>query len=336
MPRPGPRPYECVRKAWHSERHQPIRGSLIHEIFRVVNEIHSSSTKKNKEWQKKLPVVVLKAEEIMYSKANSEAEYMDLETLLDRTNDAINTIIRLDESTETGELLQPCIEAALTLGCTPRRASRSQRNNSPQQYLSANSQEQTGDPHGITKKSSSGNQTIISDPVLFYPNHSRLESITSAKPDYTSFIRAVNRASPAQAHPASKAYSVYPLYYHGSCPQPERNLSHFGPLCSRSNSVGNCQSHPVENLDASAIFKPTPEIVCDLSLRLGPHLVKGIGAKKVSLERLWTWAVVVLGKQAYFVTKDWKETASFHSYAGKMRIIHLPYSQPKGVSSVSN
>lgn len=39
---------------------------------RVVNEIHSSSTKKNKEWQKKLPVVVLKAEEIMYSKANSE------------------------------------------------------------------------------------------------------------------------------------------------------------------------------------------------------------------------------------------------------------------------
>ncbi|MCI18602.1 hypothetical protein A2U01_0039757, partial [Trifolium medium] len=23
MPRPGPRPYECVRRAWHSERHQP-------------------------------------------------------------------------------------------------------------------------------------------------------------------------------------------------------------------------------------------------------------------------------------------------------------------------
>lgn len=35
---------------------------------------------------------------------------MDLKTLLDRTNDAINTIIRLDESTETGELLPPCIE----------------------------------------------------------------------------------------------------------------------------------------------------------------------------------------------------------------------------------
>lgn len=41
-------------------------------VIRVVNEIHSSATKKNKEWQEKLPIVVLKAEEIMYSKANSE------------------------------------------------------------------------------------------------------------------------------------------------------------------------------------------------------------------------------------------------------------------------
>ncbi|GMY37452.1 putative coactivator CBP, KIX domain superfamily [Fagus crenata] len=78
MPGPSPRPYECVRKAWHSDRHQPIRGSLIQEIFRVVNEVHSSTTKKNKEWQEKLPVAVLavlKAEEIIYSKANSEVEF---------------------------------------------------------------------------------------------------------------------------------------------------------------------------------------------------------------------------------------------------------------------
>ncbi|KAJ0031771.1 hypothetical protein Pint_12399 [Pistacia integerrima] len=107
MPRPGPRPYECVRRAWHSERHQPMRGSLIQEIFRVVSEIHSSATKKNKEWQEKLPVVVLKSEEIMYSKANSEAEYMDLKTLWDRTNDAINTIIRRDESSETWRATSP-------------------------------------------------------------------------------------------------------------------------------------------------------------------------------------------------------------------------------------
>ncbi|XP_006284395.2 uncharacterized protein LOC17878511 [Capsella rubella] len=139
MPRPGPRPYDCIRRAWHSDRHQPMRGLLIQEIFRIVCEIHSQSTKKNTEWQEKLPVVVLRAEEIMYSKANSEAEYMDMTTLLDRTNEAINTIIRLDETTESGEFLQPCIEAALHLGCTPRKTSRSQRNINPRCYLSQGS-----------------------------------------------------------------------------------------------------------------------------------------------------------------------------------------------------
>lgn len=105
-----------------------------------MNEIHSSGTKKNKEWQEKLPLVVLRAEEIMYSKANSEAEYMDLKTLAERANDAIDTIIRRDETTETGQLLPPCVEAALNLGCIPRRASRSQRNNSPRCYLPSSTQ----------------------------------------------------------------------------------------------------------------------------------------------------------------------------------------------------
>lgn len=39
--------------------------------FRVVNEVHSSATKKNKEWQETLPIVILKAEEILYSKPDS-------------------------------------------------------------------------------------------------------------------------------------------------------------------------------------------------------------------------------------------------------------------------
>lgn len=42
---------------------------------------------------------------------------MSLETLWDRVNDAINTIIRRDESTETGELLPPCIEGTNLLFC---------------------------------------------------------------------------------------------------------------------------------------------------------------------------------------------------------------------------
>ncbi|KAF2318065.1 hypothetical protein GH714_041404 [Hevea brasiliensis] len=152
MPRPGPRPYECVRRAWHSDRHQPLRGSIIQQIFRVANESHSAATKKNKEWQEKLPLVVLKAEEIMYSKANSEAEYMNLETLWDRVNDAINTIIRRDESSETGELLPPCIEAALNLGCIPVRASRSQRHSNPRSYLSPRVQEPVSAPLRVLEK----------------------------------------------------------------------------------------------------------------------------------------------------------------------------------------
>ncbi|XP_022730895.1 uncharacterized protein LOC111285626 [Durio zibethinus] len=137
MPRPGPgpRPYECVRRAWHSERHQPMRGSIIQQILRLATETHSTATKKNTEWQDKILTVIVQAEEIMYSKANSEAEYMNLETLWDRVNDAINTIIRRDESTETGKLLPPCVEAALNLGCHPVRTSRSQRHCNPRTYL---------------------------------------------------------------------------------------------------------------------------------------------------------------------------------------------------------
>ncbi|XP_039017095.1 uncharacterized protein LOC120147935 [Hibiscus syriacus] len=135
MPRPGPRPYECVRRTWHSERHQPMRGSIIQQIFRLAMETHSTATKKKREWQDKIIIVIVKAEEILYSKANSEAEYTNPETLWDRVNDAVNSIIRRDESTETGELLPPCVEAALNLGCYPVRASRSQRHCNPRSYL---------------------------------------------------------------------------------------------------------------------------------------------------------------------------------------------------------
>ncbi|XP_057873014.2 uncharacterized protein LOC131079139 [Cryptomeria japonica] len=127
MPRPGPRPYECIRRAWHSDRHHPLRGRLIQEIFRIADEIHTPTTRRNKEWQKKLPLVVLRAEEILYSKANSEAEYVDLKTLRSRIEDAVNIMIRRDESTENGQYLEPCVEAALYVGCPPKKASRNQR-----------------------------------------------------------------------------------------------------------------------------------------------------------------------------------------------------------------
>ncbi|XP_040965370.1 uncharacterized protein [Gossypium hirsutum] len=135
MPRPGTRPYECVKRTWHSETHQLIRGSMVQQILRLAIQTHSSATKKNKEWRDKILIVIVKAEEMMYSKANSENEYMNPETLWDRVNDAIDTIIRRDESTETGELLPPFVEAALNLGCSPVRYSRSQQHCNPRTYL---------------------------------------------------------------------------------------------------------------------------------------------------------------------------------------------------------
>ncbi|KAJ6743696.1 HISTONE ACETYLTRANSFERASE [Salix viminalis] len=242
MPRPGPRPYECVRRAWHSDRHQPIRGSLIQDIFRLVNEAHGSTTKKNKEWQEKLPVVVLKAEEIMYSKANSEAEYMEPKTLWDRTNDAINTIIRRDESMETGELLQPCIEAALNLGCTPRRASRSQRNCNPSFYLSPITREPNtllpGSMHSATQADHASNSHVLPNyPNMVKPMIMNSTPSGSESQDFAGQINGasnkflfiddniplhyVNQCLPLENYRVPSPCSVYPLYY-GGCLEPRR------------------------------------------------------------------------------------------------------------------
>ncbi|CAH2077251.1 unnamed protein product [Thlaspi arvense] len=238
MPRPGPRPYDCIRRAWHSDRHQPMRGLLIQEIFRIVCEIHSQSTKKNTEWQEKLPVVVLRAEEIMYSKANSEAEYMDMKTLLDRTNDAINTIIRLDETTETGEFLQPCIEAALHLGCTPRRATRSQRNINARCYLSQDST----------------NLDAILSPQ--YQVFMKPDNFAAKNLPVMTFQKEEKRVDKC---PVSK-YSSYPLCY-----------SIRVPSSPTSNDVtDSCKS---KNRPASTVVDARNGITfggCDLSLRLGP------------------------------------------------------------------
>ncbi|TKY74735.1 hypothetical protein E2542_SST03498 [Spatholobus suberectus] len=265
MPRPGPRPYDCVRRAWHSEIHQPIRGTLIQEIFRVVNEIHGSSIKKNKEYQEKLPVVVLRAEEIIYSKANSEAEYMDLTTLLDRTNDAINTIIRRDEHTETGEYLRPCIEAALSLGCSLTKTSRSQRNNQ-RCYLSRSTEEvpnlSHNTVHNATRKDHNTKSQYVSENV---PSASKKQCV--------------------EHHPPPKSFSVYPLYY-GSNIQLDASqhgfkVSHVSVSHAGGPAlVGGAQNLLAHNFNSSSggsqsftingNFENQCTNKCDLSLRLGP------------------------------------------------------------------
>ncbi|XWS72675.1 hypothetical protein CRYUN_Cryun02cG0060900 [Craigia yunnanensis] len=297
MPRQGPRPYVCERRAWHSDRHQPMRGSLIQEIFRVVNEIHSSATKKNKEWQEKLPVVVLKAEEIMYSKANSEAEYMDLKTLRDLTTDAINTIIRRDESTETGQLLHPCIEAALSLGCTARRTLRSQRNCNPRCCLNPGPQEAenttqrnlTTNSHCLVSYSGFMKPTTMNVTHLGPESQKHIAQNSNCTTNKFPFafengpLPSNNQCLPVEKYPPNM-YSVYPLYY-GDHLKFEELQHGFGIIPkSISNTVEPAKIGVIHNLfssdvDSSNKMNQTDirntsnnpnEIACDLSLRLGP------------------------------------------------------------------
>lgn len=240
MPRPGPRPYECVRRAWHSDRHQPMRGLIIQQILGLVQDNHSAATKKNREWQEKLPVVVFKAEEIMYSKANSEAEYSNAETLWDRVNDAVDTIIRKDESSEIGELLPPCVEAALNLGCVPVRASRSQRHN-PRMYLRPAYQDGSHMPHSFPSDNAMQRHSnpmplqIPNDSMSKPPNPSspRLvwESNTRVMPNTNQHIDTLiekfrplgNRNNVVVDDKGNRTLNqaaVYPLYY-GTSFKPE-------------------------------------------------------------------------------------------------------------------
>lgn len=52
---------------------------------------------------------------------------MNVETLRIRLEDAVNTIIRREDGDEKGSYLMPCVEAALALGCTPKKTPRGHR-----------------------------------------------------------------------------------------------------------------------------------------------------------------------------------------------------------------
>ncbi|CAH8373743.1 unnamed protein product [Eruca vesicaria subsp. sativa] len=274
MPRPGPRPYECVKRAWHSDRHQPIRGSIIRQIFRLAMETHSAATRKNKEWQEKLPVVVLKAEEIMYSKANSEEEYTDAETMWNRVSDAVDTIIRRDESTETGPLLPPCVEAALNLGCIAVRASRSQRHSNVRTYLCPKIQEPVSVPanepqyhHHQTQNSNKPTftaQPVV--PVAVLDDSNKGVASAAPRPGYPflqvhqkPLARKLETCNPPAPAPINLG-SVYPLYYGG-----DNNQTQQVDMSLRSPKTPIIIGMPV------SIKAPEErtERFCDLSLRLG-------------------------------------------------------------------
>ncbi|CAH8361996.1 unnamed protein product [Eruca vesicaria subsp. sativa] len=271
MPRPGARPYECVKRAWHSDRHQPIRGSIIRQIFRLAMEAHSVGTRKNKEWQEKLPVVVLKAEEIIYSKASSEEEYTDTDTMWNRVNDAIDTIIRREESTETGPLLPPCVEAALNLGCIAVRASRSQRHSNIRTYLTPKIQQpvsaSTDDQqyHHQAQRSTKPCHTVqaaipvdvsVNSNIHVAPPPRGYPFLHESMPIQQKPLARKLGTSTSPASAPINLGSVYPLYYGGN---EQVDMSLGGPETPIIIGMPICIKAPEE----------ATERLCDLSLRLG-------------------------------------------------------------------
>ncbi|KAG8372702.1 hypothetical protein BUALT_Bualt12G0094200 [Buddleja alternifolia] len=259
----------CVTKAEYEEL-----GSA-----RLVHGNHHCATKKNKEWQEKLPILVLKAEEIMYSKANSEAEYSNPETVWDRVNDAIDTIIRKDETTETGDqLLPPCVEAALNLGCVPVRASRSQRHNYQTTYLRPAPQ---NPPKFPNENPVNNHHNSLSISMPFHTSN------TDSPPPRCS-IGNINNNTIQVEH--NTRGSVYPLYYgttfKPSPLQPQKSDSIivgvpiFSSLAETTTTtaaaeVGHlhnlfpCDDGKDENMTKETSKGKEPEMGCDLSLRLG-------------------------------------------------------------------
>ncbi|XP_039037043.1 uncharacterized protein LOC120174157 [Hibiscus syriacus] len=199
----------------------------------------------------------------MYSKADSEAEYMDLKTLWDRTNDAINTIIKREESTETGELLPPCIEAALNLDCTPRRTLRSQRNCNLRCYLYPGPQEAEGIARGNVTENShcTASYSGIAEPTTMNVTHLGFASENGS-------LASNNPCLP-------NLYSVFPLF-NGNHLRFEVPWHDFGVFPkSISNAVEPAKTSYIHNVlfsdaDSSNASKNPHGFSCDLSLRLGP------------------------------------------------------------------
>ncbi|EOA31187.1 hypothetical protein CARUB_v10014354mg [Capsella rubella] len=209
-----------------------------------------------------------------------------------RVNDAIDTIIRRDESTETGPLLPPCVEAALNLGCIAVRASRSQRHSNIRTYLGPKLQEPVSaspneppyhhDYHHQAQKPSTkpihtsqaatpvdvlddNNKRVAAPrgyPFLHESMHMHQKPLAIRQGTTTAPAPSTAPASitgPAPTPAPVKLGSVYPLYYGGNHQTQQVDMSIRAPEAPIIIGM------PIG-------IKPqeeTTERVCDLSLRLG-------------------------------------------------------------------
>lgn len=185
-------------------------------------------------------------------------------------------------------LFQYC-SAALNLGCTPRRASRSQRNCNPRCYLSASSQEPNTFSPGIVNSSVQVNHKTSPQCIPNYLNFIKPTFVNSTHLGSDKFLLATdngclsnfNQCLPVENRAVSRLCSVYPLYF-GSCIEPQQGsglLSKSVPSTLEPAKMGGIEQSPLGCNEYAAVkinqsgFKDISmqhqDVGCDLSLRLG-------------------------------------------------------------------
>lgn len=194
------------------------------------------------------------------------------------------------------------------MGCTPRRASRSQRNNTPSCYLSATNQEPTCVPSTNIETTTQLNHSTNG---LFIPRYSNFTKPASKNStpfglephspvvQSNHFVLGKSSFPPKnyppsgkteglymKNYPASNSCSVYALHY-GDIQSKESNFQlgiEPSEICVEKN-LFSC-NQDTSNKITQENFAKKPEdplgIGCDLSLRLGPLV-----GPCISIENSW-------------------------------------------------
>lgn len=194
------------------------------------------------------------------------------------------------------------IVAALHLGCTPRRSSRSQRNITPRCYLNPEKSEVISVPLFNLDNKVQGN---YANNCSFIPQSSNLLTtslmdscdksiIKKNDSEYSKVCFSPKTFSPCfnhqflprQANSFSSSCSVYPLYYGN---QFHFQDSIFKTTCKsnshlmKTDKKGEMEKHSTCGQEASPHYiSETPHgSGCDLSLRLGPLAVPCLGGENI-------------------------------------------------------
>lgn len=197
------------------------------------------------------------------------------------------------------------------MGCTPRRTSRSQRNDSPRSYLRPENVEGGFVADGNLNSEIYGNLAKISPLILHCPQYSTLDtknplhgrSFQTRNPSHVQkFVMLPNNLVPTDNHHASTETSaspnlwhVFPLHYGDQLRPDGSKLISSKASFMESNEIGPQQRLPTLKLDALNARCPSNSVLasekeeqgdCDLTLRLGTVVVP-----RASIENSWSLQV---------------------------------------------